>query len=216
MPASSPPSPLKNIYYKWKSLPLPWRRQRLVGADLAGNTYWEFKDKLNSNRFRRIMKHASRRNLYAQGNAAFADVKISPQWHQWLRHTRPEPPTIQEQQFEISRQAMMKQLAAQADERWRSVPSFLDKPAVMGKAEPAIAGAPAAEAGAGTSAKLEEENEGGSGVISQVEETREGAESGRKGGGKKEPAPWDAVDRGAPSENFQPQAWTPGVAQRRR
>lgn len=28
----------------------------LLGQDLAGNTYWEFKDVANANRFRRIVK----------------------------------------------------------------------------------------------------------------------------------------------------------------
>ena len=50
------------------------------------------------------------------------------QWHQWLRHTRDDAPSIQEQQYDVSRQAMMKQLAAEADERWKSAPSYLDAP----------------------------------------------------------------------------------------
>ena len=50
------------------------------------------------------------------------------QWHQWLRHTRFEAPTIQEQHYEVARQAQMRQLAADADARWNSVPSFLDGP----------------------------------------------------------------------------------------
>lgn len=76
------------IYVWWKSLRMPWRRQwlagtsarmragvavgtdcALLGSDLAGNTFWEFKDALNANRFRRIVKYSRR--------AAYADVKIS-------------------------------------------------------------------------------------------------------------------------------------------
>ena len=47
---------------------------------------------------------------------------------QWLRHTRFEPPTIQEQQQELQRQANIKLLAARADARWAAKPSALDAP----------------------------------------------------------------------------------------
>lgn len=41
----------------------------IAGFDLAGNTFWEFKDALNANRLRRIV-HYNR-------NAHHADIKIS-------------------------------------------------------------------------------------------------------------------------------------------
>lgn len=63
------PGYLRQAWYKWKSFKLPWRRQFLIGADLAGNTFWEFKDALNSNRFRRIVKYS--------GATHYGDVKIS-------------------------------------------------------------------------------------------------------------------------------------------
>lgn len=40
-----------------------------TGADLAGNTYWEFKDALNSGRMRRIVKYNPRTH--------YADVRIT-------------------------------------------------------------------------------------------------------------------------------------------
>jgi NADH dehydrogenase [ubiquinone] 1 alpha subcomplex assembly factor 2 len=49
-------------------------------------------------------------------------------WIQWLRHTRHEAPTINEQQLDEIRQAQVKLLAAQADARWASKPSYLDAP----------------------------------------------------------------------------------------
>lgn len=58
----------------------------------------------------------------------YGDVKIGPGWMQWLRHTRFEPPTIQEQQADVQRLANIKLLAARADERWASKPSALDAP----------------------------------------------------------------------------------------
>ncbi|TKA30699.1 hypothetical protein B0A50_02419 [Salinomyces thailandicus] len=118
--SSNRPGYFKQLWFRWKTLRLPWRRQFLVGADLAGNTFWEFKDALQANRWRRIVKYSQQ--------AHYADVKISPQWHQWLRHTRIDAPSIQEQQYDVSRQEMMKQLAAKADDRWKSIPSFLDSP----------------------------------------------------------------------------------------
>ena len=63
------PGALKQIWYKWKTLRLPWRRQFLAGSDLSGNTFWEFKDAMNAQRFRRIVKYARAGH--------YSDVKIS-------------------------------------------------------------------------------------------------------------------------------------------
>ena len=63
------PGALKQIWYKWKTLRLPWRRQFLAGSDLSGNTFWEFKDALNAQRFRRIVKYSKAGH--------YSDVKIS-------------------------------------------------------------------------------------------------------------------------------------------
>ncbi|EMC92383.1 hypothetical protein BAUCODRAFT_569787 [Baudoinia panamericana UAMH 10762] len=217
---STPKAPgyFKQLWYGWKSLKLPWRRQFLVGADLAGNTFWEFKDALNSNRFRRIVKYARAPH--------YADVKITAQWHQWLRHTRADAPTIQEQQYDVSRQAMMKQLAAKADERWKSVPSFLDSPA---RQQPQPATQPKDPGGYAPQTEPEQHQGVTSGVedpikVQQVaQEGKDGKEvdEGRfKGRTREKPRvaeenPWQRQQRGAPSENWQPQAWTPGAAQRR-
>ncbi|MCJ1311867.1 hypothetical protein MMC25_005540 [Agyrium rufum] len=111
---------VKRIWFQWKSLKLPWRKRWLVGSDLQGNTYWEFKDTLSSDRFRRIAQY-NRRTHYS-------DIQISPQWHQWLRHTRHDAPSLTEQSSDLQRQSQLKYLAQKADERWASVPSFLDAP----------------------------------------------------------------------------------------
>ncbi|PVH99543.1 hypothetical protein DM02DRAFT_614961 [Periconia macrospinosa] len=91
-----------------------------LGYDLEGNTYWEFKDNLNANRFRRIVEYSRKTH--------FSDVNVPPQWMQWLRHTRYEPPSIADQKAEVYRQERMKVLAAQADARWAAKPSALDAP----------------------------------------------------------------------------------------
>ena len=57
-----------------------------------------------------------------------SDVNISPQWHQWLRQTRPDPPTIREQQGDVVRQAQLKQNAALADARWEAKERWIEDP----------------------------------------------------------------------------------------
>ncbi|KAI0998906.1 hypothetical protein K3495_g9292 [Podosphaera aphanis] len=109
----TPGSSLKQLWYRWKALKLPWRKQYLVGLDLQGNTFWEFRDSLSSplNRMRRIVK-------FSQPTIHYSEVQISPQWHQWLRHTRTNPPCLAEQSQDILRQEQLKILAAAADARW--------------------------------------------------------------------------------------------------
>ncbi|KAK5108694.1 hypothetical protein LTR62_008099 [Meristemomyces frigidus] len=208
------PGSIRQLWFRWKALRLPWRKQFLVGSDLAGNTFWEFKDALVANRWRRIVKYTN--------TPHYADVKISPQWHQWLRHTRHEAPSIQEQQHDVSRQAMMKKLAARADERWKSIPSYLDAPA---RQQPQ----PATELKdpGGYAPQTEPENK--QGVSSAVEdigkvakvavEGKDGKEvdEGRFKGQTKErePSPWAQRPQGSPGEGWQPQTWTPGPAARR-
>jgi hypothetical protein len=74
-----PAKMVNSLWFKWKSLRLPWRKMRVVGEssyccrrfmrldsstfadqlpgqDLAGNTFWVFKDVANANRLRRIVK----------------------------------------------------------------------------------------------------------------------------------------------------------------
>lgn len=63
------PGAFTRAYYKWRALRLPWRKQWLCGADLAGNTFWEFKDALNANRLRRIVRYTRAGH--------YADIKIS-------------------------------------------------------------------------------------------------------------------------------------------
>lgn len=93
-----------------------------MGLDLQGNTYWEFRDTLNPGRMRRIVQYP--RDLqYSEVTS-----KITPAWHQWLRHTRENPPSLTEQSQDLIRQSQLKVLAAQADARWNAKESFLDSP----------------------------------------------------------------------------------------
>jgi NADH dehydrogenase [ubiquinone] 1 alpha subcomplex assembly factor 2 len=138
-----PASPIRRAWYRWKSLRLPWRKKFLVGKyselhqpsnydqahhflglDLNGNTYWEFYDVINSGQGR------MRRMVQLPSNVPHSDASaaISPAWLQWLRHTRPQAPSLTEQAQDIQRQERMKVLAAQADAKWAAKPSFLDAP----------------------------------------------------------------------------------------
>jgi len=92
----------------------------LAGQDLQGNTYWEFKDALNHQRLRRIVKYRHQTH--------FADVQVSPQWHQWLRQTRRDAPTLQEQTADVQRQAQLKYNARLADERWAAKARYIETP----------------------------------------------------------------------------------------
>jgi NADH dehydrogenase [ubiquinone] 1 alpha subcomplex assembly factor 2 len=69
-----------------------------------------------------------RRIVQYPASTHYSDIKISPQWHQWLRHTRSDPPSLGEQSQDIIRQQNLKVLAAEADARWAAKPSFLDSP----------------------------------------------------------------------------------------
>lgn len=69
-----------------------------------------------------------RRIVQYPPSTQYSEVKISPQWHQWLRHTRKDPPSLTEQSQDLVRQRNLKVLAAEADARWAAKPSFLDAP----------------------------------------------------------------------------------------
>ncbi|QIW95252.1 hypothetical protein AMS68_000770 [Peltaster fructicola] len=139
-------------------------------------------------------------------------------WHQWLRHTRHEAPTIKEQELDVARQAQMKQLAARADERWRSQESFLDAPARQQTA-PAIG---VKDPGGYAPQTEPTQHQGVSNVVEDPQKVKaasagKNVDEGRFRGSTKEreDSPYARVNRGGPSENWQPQSWTPGSAQRR-
>lgn len=66
------------------------------------------------------------------------DVKVTPQWHQWLRQTRPDPPTVQEQHIDLIRQKQLKHNARLADERWAAKAKYIEKPKETDTAPPTM------------------------------------------------------------------------------
>ena len=164
-----------------------------TGMDLAGNKYWFFRTTSNA-RPRRIMEN--------NPSIPYSDIKIPPQWHQWLRYTRPDPPSIPELQHDVQRQENLKQLVRAADERWAAKPSVLDKPR-RGNQELAIGDGEIR----GTVGQKGETGEarGADGVETQevVElKKREGREKGKED-------PWK-IRQGKAGEDWKPEAWSPG------
>ncbi|EPS33368.1 hypothetical protein PDE_08330 [Penicillium oxalicum 114-2] len=193
---------VNSLWFKWKSLRLPWRRSFLVGQDLAGNTFWEFKDVANANRFRRIVKFDPKTH--------FGDVQVTPQWHQWLRYVRQHPPSLEEQQQDLVRQTQIKHLARLADERWASKPSFLDKP----KSPPQSTQLPTGpirtptdipEANPANSAPFSASSTPTTTTTTTTTQPRPEVE---KSAPVKED-PWAKANAGNPGDTWQPESWTP-------
>jgi NADH dehydrogenase [ubiquinone] 1 alpha subcomplex assembly factor 2 len=163
-----------------------------LGFDLQGNTFWEFRltrgAKESDERWRRIVSYP-RSTHYSQ-------VKVSPQWHQWLRHTRREAPTLEEQRDELVRQERIKYLAAEADARWEAKPRVME--------------APREEQQARELPLVEERTQ------QQVEEE---AGAGSPQAAKKEKIdakdPWARAKAQGPSEKWQPTAWDPTAARKK-
>jgi NADH dehydrogenase [ubiquinone] 1 alpha subcomplex assembly factor 2 len=107
----------------------------------------------------------------------------------------------------------MKELAEQADERWRSQESFLDAPRTQQPA-PAIG---VKDPGGYAPMTEPESKQGVSSAVEEPEKVGEAMAGERPQKGKKEgEAPWaNQLPKGAPGEKWQPEAWTPGAAARR-
>jgi NADH dehydrogenase [ubiquinone] 1 alpha subcomplex assembly factor 2 len=204
-----------------------------LGLDLSGATFWEFTDKLSPDptRMRRIVQYP--RNIH------YSDIsgQISPAWHQWLRHTRAEPPSLTEQSQDLIRQEQLKVLAGQADARWEAKPRLIDMPGrEIGQAVPALRvrdpGGYSQEErpnGRGVGGGSEEEGQLGSNVgcsRTEVPPSEIQSPDGKRHSftiGKRAPYtmkenkedPWKKA-RGGPSEEWQPEAWDPNALTARR
>ncbi|KAI4594393.1 hypothetical protein KJ359_008417 [Pestalotiopsis sp. 9143b] len=193
-------SPILRAWYRWKMLRLPWRKRFLVGLDLRGNTYWTFLDK-------RADKHADprtlrwRRIVQYPRSAHLSDVTVPPQWHQWLRHQREEPPSLADQAADVARQSRIKALAAEADARWEAKPRLSDMPgAAKGQPQPAL--------DTGRTQPQEQAAE----QKMQDKGLRDGAAA--QGKTEVQDDPWKKAATG-PGETWQPAAWTPTSTRKR-
>ncbi|KAF4339244.1 hypothetical protein FBEOM_6836 [Fusarium beomiforme] len=185
--------PISRAWYKWKALRLPWRKRFLMGYDLQGNTYWEFRltrGAESNERWRRIVKYPR--------STHYSSVKVSPQWHQWLRHTREEPPSIEEQHSDVMRRIRMQKLAAEADARWEAKPRVMEAP----QAAPAPLLSPATASPLQQDVRKDEQKDPDAKNSEESEtETRDG--------------PWVKARARTPGETWQPTSWSPTAAKKR-
>ncbi|UNI14324.1 hypothetical protein JDV02_000963 [Purpureocillium takamizusanense] len=213
--------PVAQAWYKWKALRLPWRKRFFVGYDLQGNTFWEFRlttrgggdtsgrdstaaGAASSERWRRIV-HYPRSTHYS-------DVKVSPLWHQWLRHTRPDAPSLAEQRGDVARQERVKRLAAEADARWDAKPRVMESPEDV--AARAALLDPQGSAPAAAAAVAAAEGEVPSDEQRQQQQQQQ-QQTARSGGHAPEHDPWAKGRAQGPGEKWQPAAWAPTAARKR-
>lgn len=135
---------------------------------------------------------------------------LTAQWMQWLRHTRFDPPSLVEQQADQIRQERMKILAAVADERWASKPSVFDPPEKQQPIQMLTSRDPAGSVGqtAPIFSRGAPSNVSGQ---ADIDNTIKGKQTGKD---IKE-SPWKKTPRGGPSEDWQPEPWTPAPTQKR-
>ncbi|OAA38037.1 NADH:ubiquinone oxidoreductase, 17.2kDa subunit [Metarhizium rileyi] len=193
--------PIAQTWYKWKALRLPWRKRFFIGYDLQGNTYWEFRlakpspgTAPSDSRWRRIVHYPRSTHL--------SQVAVSPPWHQWLRHMRRDPPSLDEQKSDVARQQKMKYLAAEADARWEARPRVMEDD-----------GGPAAAA----AAALPREHDA---LPTKREPPREQGRRPEGDGGQaqrhsEDKDPWAKARSQGPGEAWQPTAWSPTAAKKR-
>ena len=182
-PASTPANNFRSVFANTKA----------KGVDLYGNKFYYFRPSLTTPYTRRILQNNPR--------VPYSDIEVSPQWHQWLRYTRPFPPSLQEQQEDGLRQQRLKQLARLADERWAQKPSVLDAPR-RGNLELGVGDGEAE----GTVGRRWEPDQ----------QTKEGELKDKKmslGEKREKENPWKR-ERGSPGEGYEPDSWTPSPSRR--
>lgn len=200
---STSSTPLRSVYLRWKALRLPWRRHILVGSDLFGNTFWEY--------FPRGVSRAvrPRRILRPSKQTHHSDVQVSPQWHQWLKTTRADPPSMQEQIQDLQRIQELQVNARLADARWEAKARYIEKP----KARDTEVSAQRRRFGGLEEVKSDRPTAVGGEMPRTEPEAKEGVRTAvdtqiPKG----VPDPWEKADATGhnPGGKWQPEAWSPG------
>lgn len=129
------------------------------------------------------------------------------QWHQWLRYVRHEPPSIEEQQRDLIRQAQIKKLAQIADEKWAAKPSFMDKP----KTQQPTPATRTSDQTLHPTEPADPISQRRPGVMNQTQGGDEIQKEADKN--KKTKGPAAKVPTG-PGEKWQPEAWIPDASRR--
>ncbi|RHZ76451.1 hypothetical protein Glove_197g79 [Diversispora epigaea] len=105
-------SRISHLLTLWKQARLPWRSRVFVGTDLSGNEYYESVTALNG-RTRRIVEMKEKKLL-----SDYEEDALPVQWQSWLRHTRYDPPTIDEIKLANKRRETIIQKAKAFDKEW--------------------------------------------------------------------------------------------------
>ncbi|KAM3553632.1 hypothetical protein MY1884_006567 [Beauveria asiatica] len=215
--AGNPIGPIGQAWLRWKSLRLPWRKRFLVGFDLQGNTYWEFRLTTRGTgaaapnalgeveRWRRIVQYPRGTHL--------SSVKVGPLWHQWLRYTRRDPPSLDEQRADVARRARVKQLAADADARWAAKPRVMEDPLPGQKQALPTAAAEAATTTTTTTTTTTRTSAQDPVTLRAESKQKRKTQRVEAEDGAEEAVdpkdPWKQARSRGPSEDWQPQAWSP-------
>ncbi|CAG8688386.1 8602_t:CDS:2 [Cetraspora pellucida] len=109
---SSANSYLSRLLKIWKQTRFPWRQQAFVGSDLSGNDYYESYRLING-RKKRTVEMKEKKPL-----GEYNSDSLPVQWQSWLRHTRFEPPTIEEIIMANKRRELIIQRAKALDKDW--------------------------------------------------------------------------------------------------
>jgi NADH dehydrogenase [ubiquinone] 1 alpha subcomplex assembly factor 2 len=201
----STPSP--SLWTRWKSLRLPWRRHILIGSDLSGNTFWEYLPP-------GVSKAARPRRILRPAKATHhSDVQVSPQWHQWLKQTRVDAPSIQEQLRDLQRIQELQVNARLADARWEAKARYIEKP----KTEDAEVSAQRKTFGGMDGVKADGPTAVGGEMPRTEPESKENARPAVDTQIPKGTAdPWKKAEETGqnPGAKWQPEAWTPGPKRR--
>lgn len=194
------------VWTAYLSLRLPWRRRWLAGTDLSRNRYFYFRPTLSSTAPpRRIMQPFAGSGRRTGSLGGYADVRVPVQWHQWLRYTREEPPSLGELREDVVRQERMRILAREADRRWE-----MEKRRLEGGKRTDVEGEGKERKILVSAGGEIVENDGGERMVD--DESKKG-EPGLKR--KQETSPWKRRDRGTPGDEFQPEAWMPSSLKNR-
>ncbi|KII87565.1 hypothetical protein PLICRDRAFT_30206 [Plicaturopsis crispa FD-325 SS-3] len=98
------------------------RPSYFVGTDLEGNKFYEHPASSNdSRRKRRTVEYYDPEDMWKYIGGG---KQLSAQWHSWLTHTRPHPPTIKELQADVLRRQRVLMNASLIAAREKQAPAI--------------------------------------------------------------------------------------------
>ncbi|CAG8436923.1 12371_t:CDS:2 [Funneliformis mosseae] len=101
-----------NRNFPWKHIRFPWRSIVYVGSDNIGNEYYESTRQING-RTKRMVELKVKKDLID-----YSGDEVPVQWESWLRHTRYDPPTIEEIVLANKRRELIIERAKKLDQEY--------------------------------------------------------------------------------------------------